>query len=259
MKTKPKLGQNFLVDPTACATIVAALGDVSARTVVEIGPGAGAITEILAPRAEHLIAVELDHELVLRLRAQFSGIDAIEADVLTVDFATLRRGEEKLLVVGNLPYYITSPILLHLFKASHLIEAAVVMMQREVAERILAEPGSSDYGILSATTRLYAQADRLLDLPPEAFLPPPQVHSTVLRLNFQPQFSALGVDPEPFLSFLRQCFAQKRKTLAKNLRAAGFRPADVAKGLESAGITAAARAEQIDLQPMAALFKSLSH
>jgi len=258
LRQKPKLGQNFLVDPAACAAIVSSLGDVSAHTVVEIGPGAGAITEMLAPRAGRLIAIELDHDLALRLRAQFPDVTVIEADVLTVDFAALREREEKLLVVGNLPYYITSPILLHLFNANHVIRTAVIMMQREVAERILAAPGSSDYGILSATTQLYAQVERILDLPPEAFMPPPQVHSAVLRLTLQSRFAELEVEPKPFLSFLKSGLAQKRKTLAKNLRAAGFRPADVTAALEATGIASMARAEQVDLERMAALFQALA-
>lgn len=257
LRQKPKLGQNFLVDPAACAAITGALGDVSARTVVEIGPGAGAITELLASRARRLIANELDRDLAQRLRAQFPQILVIEADVLTVDFAALREHGEKLLVIGNLPYYITSPILLRLFAANAVIQAAVVMMQRELAERVLAAPGSSDYGLLSATTQLYARVERILDLPPEAFMPPPQVYSTVLRLTMQPRFAALGVEAEQFLDFLRRCFAQKRKTLAKNLRAAGYSAAAVYRAFELSGIAANARAEQVGLETTAALFKAL--
>lgn len=258
MRQKPKLGQNFLADPTACAAIVAALGDISARTVVEIGPGAGAITGMLASRAGRLVAIELDQHLAQRLRAKFPKVNVVEADVLTVDFASLRQHEEKLLMVGNLPYYITSPILLHLFEAGDVVEVAVVMMQREVAERILARPGSSDYGLLSATAQLYARVKRILDLPPEAFMPPPQVHSTVLRLSMQPRFGKLRVAPESFLAFLRKCFAQKRKTLAKNLRAAGFRSGDVSSALDASAISATARAEEVGLEQMAALFRALS-
>jgi 16S rRNA (adenine1518-N6/adenine1519-N6)-dimethyltransferase len=257
LKQKPKLGQNFLIDPAAGAAIVSALGNISLSTVVEIGPGTGAVTKLLASRAARLIAIELDRELTLHLRAQFPALQIVEADVLTVDFAVLLEEDEKLLVVGNLPYYITSPILLHLFKASDVVSTAVVMMQREVAERILAVPGSSDYGLLSATAQLYAQVERILDLPPEAFMPPPQVHSTVLRLTMQPRFVELGVEPEPFLGFLRRCFAQKRKTLAKNLRAAGFRPADISSALEASGISTTARAEQIGPEQMATLFQVL--
>jgi 16S rRNA (adenine1518-N6/adenine1519-N6)-dimethyltransferase len=237
--------------------IVHALGDLSSQTVVEIGPGAGAITEILVPRAARLIAIELDHDLASRLRAQFPAIQVLEADVLSVDFAALGQASEKLVVVGNLPYYITSPILLHLFHASSVLSTAVIMMQREVAERILAAPGSSDYGLLSATTQLYARADRILDLAPDAFMPPPKVHSAVVRLIFQPRFAELGVEPQTFLPFLRQSFAQKRKTLAKNLRAAGFEPASITNGLEAAGIPPTARAEEIHLERMASLLKAL--
>ncbi|HTV05134.1 MAG TPA: 16S rRNA (adenine(1518)-N(6)/adenine(1519)-N(6))-dimethyltransferase RsmA [Acidobacteriaceae bacterium] len=256
MRQKPKLGQNFLVDPSACAAIAGALGDVSTRTVVEIGPGAGAITGLLASRARRLVAIELDHDLAARLRVELPNVHVVEADVLTVDFSALREREEKLLIVGNLPYYITSPILLRLFDASSIISTAVVMMQREVAERILAMPGSSEYGLLSATTQLYARVERILDLQPEAFMPPPKVSSTVLRLTMQPRFVELGVKPAPFLSFLRHGFAQKRKTLAKNLRAAAFTPAHISIALDACGIPANARAEQVSLEQMAALFQA---
>jgi 16S rRNA (adenine1518-N6/adenine1519-N6)-dimethyltransferase len=257
LKRKPKLGQNFLADPAAALAIVDALGDVSNQTVVEIGPGAGAITEILATRARRLIAVELDRSLAAQLRAQFPGIEVLEADILTVDLSALLKGEEKLRVVGNLPYYITSPILSHLFEHSAAIATAVVMMQREVADRVAASPGSRDYGVLSATAQLYARIERLLDLPPTAFMPPPEVHSTVLRLTMRPRFVELGIEPESFLAFLRQSFAQKRKTLAKNLRAAGFNPDRIAQALEKSGISATARAEEIDLERMAAGWRNL--
>ena len=237
--------------------IADALGDISRETVVEIGPGAGAITELLAPRARRLIAIELDRDLAARLRAQFPALEIIEADVLTVDLNTLRREGEKLRVVGNLPYYITSGILLRLFHFNGFIASAVIMMQREVADRVAAPPGSRDYGLLSATTQLYAKVERILTLPPSAFMPPPDVHSTVLRLTMRPRFAELGVDPGTFLPFLRQSFAQKRKTLRKNLRAAGFNPARIAEALEKAAIPPSARAEELDLERTAALWTAL--
>jgi 16S rRNA (adenine1518-N6/adenine1519-N6)-dimethyltransferase len=258
LKRKPRLGQNFLVDPAASVAIADALGDVSQQSVIEIGPGAGAITEILARRAHRLIAVELDRKLATDLRAQFPAIEILEADILAVNLSALRSDDEKLRVVGNLPYYITSPILLHLFQHSAAIDTAVVMMQREVADRVAAAPGSSDYGSLSATAQLYARIDRILTLPPSAFMPPPEVHSTVLRLTMRSRFAELGVQPESFLPFLRQSFAQKRKTLAKNLRAAGFDAARIAQALERSRIAPTARAEEIDLDRMAAFWKTLS-
>jgi 16S rRNA (adenine1518-N6/adenine1519-N6)-dimethyltransferase len=257
LKQKPKLGQNFLIDPAASLAIADALGDLSTETVVEIGPGAGAITEILASRVRRLVAIELDRELASRLRIQFPAIEVVEADILTVNLAALCPQGEKLRVVGNLPYYITSGILLHLFDYSTVISKAVVMMQREVADRVIAAPGSRDYGLLSATAQLYSGIERILTLPPSAFMPPPEVHSTVLRLTMHPRFAELDVHPDTFLPFLRQSFAQKRKTLGKNLCAAGFNAVRIAEAMESSAIPQSARAEEIDLPRMAALWKAL--
>ncbi|WP_158748889.1 16S rRNA (adenine(1518)-N(6)/adenine(1519)-N(6))-dimethyltransferase RsmA [Acidobacterium sp. S8] len=260
MPQKAKLGQNFLVDPSARIRIVEALGDISQKTVVEIGPGKAAITELLAQRARKLIAVELDRELAPLLSEKFTDapVEIIEQDILTVDLAALRgSSEDKLLVVGNLPYYITSDILLHLFRYHDAISRAVVMMQREVGDRVAAAPGSSDYGSLSATTQLYAKVEDLLTLPPNAFSPPPKVHSSVLRLTFAPRFEELHVDPQGFIAFLRQCFAQKRKTLANNLRAAGVEAARISAAAASAGISPLARAEALPLEAMAKLYRSL--
>jgi 16S rRNA (adenine1518-N6/adenine1519-N6)-dimethyltransferase len=263
VKNKPKLGQNFLVDPAACMAIVQALGDISRHTVVEIGPGAGAITEILAPRARRLIAIELDRDLASRLREQFAAqpsIEIMQADVLTIDFNSLRGAPDadRIMVIGNLPYYITSDILLRLVHFHESISRAVIMVQREVADRIAAIPGTRDYGLLSATTQLYAQVERVLTLPPTAFMPPPEVHSTVLRLEMQPRFAELGVEAEPFISFLKQSFAQKRKTLAKNLRAAEFAAEAVNLAMEAAQVSPTVRAEELGLEPMARIFRALN-
>lgn len=257
---RPKLGQNFLVSATAQAAIVEALGDISARTVVEIGPGRGALTKLLAARAGRLVAVELDRELAARLRAEFAGQERVEIrqeDVLETEFAALRAGSDRLAVVGNLPYYITSDILLRLFRYAGDIERAVVMMQREVAERVAAKAGGRAYGALSATAQLYARVETLMTLPPGAFSPPPQVHSTVLRLTMAPRFAELGVEAEGFLAFLRAGFAQKRKMLAKNLRNAGYAANSIAAALEASGVAATARAEEVELERMAAVWKRL--
>jgi 16S rRNA (adenine1518-N6/adenine1519-N6)-dimethyltransferase len=240
--------------------IVQALGDISESTVVEIGPGAGAITELLAPRARRLIAVELDRDLAPRLREQFSAQSSVEilaADVLTVDFHALRTAGRPLLVIGNLPYYITSDILLRLFHFHSAIARAVIMVQREVADRLAAVPGTRDYGLLSATAQLYANVERVLTLPPSAFLPPPEVYSTVLRLEMQPRFAAIGVDAEPFIAFLKQSFAHKRKTLASNLRAAGYGAESATWAIAAAAVSPTARAEELGLDAMAVVWKSL--
>jgi 16S rRNA (adenine1518-N6/adenine1519-N6)-dimethyltransferase len=258
---KPKLGQNFLVDDAARHRIADALGDVSQRTVVEIGPGHGAITEILAGRAKKLAAIELDRSLAAELRFRFREqpqVEVVEADVLKTDLGALGAAGETVDVVGNLPYYITSDILLHLFKAaaSGRVERAVLMMQREVADRVAAAPGVKDYGLLSATTQMYAEVDALFTLAPSAFNPPPEVYSTVIRLHFRPRFAELDVDAPGFDRFLRQAFAQKRKTLANNLRFGGA-GADLLAGRWPREIPAQIRAEQASLEQMALLYKAL--
>jgi 16S rRNA (adenine1518-N6/adenine1519-N6)-dimethyltransferase len=267
MMRKPKLGQNFLIDDAARQSIVDALGDVSGRTVIEIGPGHGAITSLLAARCKRLIAIELDPALAAELRFRFRNepqVEVLEADVLEVDFAALMLPGETADVVGNLPYYITSPILMRLFAAGTrgVLERAVVMMQREVADRLSAAPGCREYGLLSATTQMNARVETLFTLPPAAFSPPPEVYSTVLRLEFAPRFVELGVDAAGFDAFLRRCFAQKRKTLANNLRAAGHAGArgystDELRDAWPDEIPALARAESLALEPLAALYRAL--
>jgi 16S rRNA (adenine1518-N6/adenine1519-N6)-dimethyltransferase len=262
MPRKPKLGQHFLTDDRARHAIADALGDTSARTVIEIGPGHGAITSILAPRCRRLIAIELDPALATELRFRLRAhphVEVIEADILTTDLASLIPQDETADVIGNLPYYITSEILLRLFALarSKQISRAVLMMQREVAARLAAAPGVRDYGLLSATTQLHAHVESLFNLPPEAFTPPPDVYSTVLRLEFAPRFAELAVDPAAFDAFLRASFAQKRKTLANNLRAAGYTEAQL-RAAWPATIPHQARAESLPLEPMAALFRALT-
>ncbi len=241
--------------------IVDALGDISQRTVIEIGPGRGAITGILAPRCKRLIALELDRELAPALMRQFSGnphVEIREIDVLKADFHTLVPRDETADVIGNLPYYITSDILLHIFAAAsqNLLRRAVVMMQREVADRVASPPGGRDYGLLSATAQMYGGVEHLFTLPPSAFSPPPEVSSTVLRLDFEPRFIELGVDPANFDLFLKQSFAQKRKTLQNNLRNAGYDSQQIANAWP-AEIPLQARAESLSLELMARLYHRL--
>jgi 16S rRNA (adenine1518-N6/adenine1519-N6)-dimethyltransferase len=260
MPVKPKLGQNFLRDTSAIERIVHALGGLEHRTIIEIGPGAGAITGALAAAAGHVIAIELDHELAAGLRSRFTPdhVSIVEGDILQYDFsAASAAAGERLLVAGNLPYGITSPILLKLAASHAALDRAVLMVQREVADRIVAGPGSRDYGLLSVTVQMYGPAEPLFTLPPAAFLPPPEVDSTVFRWRFTPRFAGLGVEEAGFLRFVRQAFAQKRKTLANNLRAAGIAPLAVSAALAHARIAAQARAEEIAIEQLAALWLAL--
>ncbi|MGA2102483.1 MAG: 16S rRNA (adenine(1518)-N(6)/adenine(1519)-N(6))-dimethyltransferase RsmA [Candidatus Sulfotelmatobacter sp.] len=270
-RTKPKLGQHFLNSEEAATHIVDALGDISQSTVLEIGPGRGILTSLLARRARRLIAVELDRVLAAQLRLKFGmsrNVEVIEADVLTIDFESLfgpkpglgRPGieikPEPVKVVGNLPYYITSDILLRLFEFSKYFESLVIMVQKEVADRIAAEPGGSDYGILSATAQLNARVEKLFTLPPGAFAPPPKVHSTVLRLTMEPQQEKLGVTGDGFIDFLRLSFGQKRKTLWNNLKE-NYEGAELERALAEAKVKPTARAETLSLEESAAVFRAL--
>ncbi len=260
MPAKPKLGQNFLNDAQAIERIAAALGDLSGRTVVEIGPGAGAITGALAARAAQVLAVELDPGLAAHLRAQFPSdrVTVLQQDVLNFDFAAVSATlGQRLFVFGNLPYGITSQILLKLAASHAALDRAVLMVQREVADRITARPGSRHYGLLSVTVQMYGPADKLFTLPPESFSPPPDVHSTVFRWRFAPRFAELGLEEAGFLALVRKAFAQKRKTLLNNLRAAGFSPAAAAAALAHAAIDPRARAEALPVEALAALWHSL--
>jgi 16S rRNA (adenine1518-N6/adenine1519-N6)-dimethyltransferase len=260
MPAKPKLGQNFLRDAQAVERIAHALGELRDETVIEIGPGRGAITRALAHRAIHVIAVELDAALAEDLKNQFppERVTVVQADVLGFDFAGAAvRAGKRLVVAGNLPYYITSPILLKLAANHASLDRAVLMMQREVADRVVAGPRSRDYGVLSVTVQMYGPVERLFTLPPGAFSPPPEVHSTVIRWRFAPRFAELGVEETGFLTFVRQAFAQKRKTLANNLRAAGIAPESIQLALSRAEIGAQARAEELSLEDLATLYKAL--
>lgn len=257
-----RLGQNFLVDQAATLRIADALGDLHQRTVVEVGPGHGAISTHLVPRTGRLHLLEWDPALARELQFRFRNdphASVHHADILQTDLKSFcSEGVETLDVIGNLPYYITSDILLHLFSAARdgILRRAVLMTQREVAERIAAAPGSSVYGALSALTQLHANVQDLFTLPPSAFSPPPEVYSTVFRLDFAPRFEALGVAFDPFNRFLRGSFAQKRKTLANNLRTAGFGAAEVAVAWPE-DLSPQARAETVTLEQFAALYRAL--
>ncbi|HLB87656.1 MAG TPA: 16S rRNA (adenine(1518)-N(6)/adenine(1519)-N(6))-dimethyltransferase RsmA [Terriglobales bacterium] len=268
---KPKLGQHFLVDDAAAVRIVDALGNLAQSTVLEIGPGRGALTSLLAQRARRLIAIELDRVLAAQLRMNFTlvpNVEIIEGDILAIDFDTLfgpkpgstRPGmefkPEPVHVVGNLPYFLTSDILFRLFEYRKYFETIVLMVQREVADRLAAAPGRRDYGLLSATAQLYARVEKVFTLPPGAFSPPPKVQSTVVRLTIAPRVETLHVPEAGFVNFLKLSFGQKRKTLWNNLKSQ-YRPESLRAALEKTGVKPTVRAEALSLEKSAALFRAL--
>jgi 16S rRNA (adenine1518-N6/adenine1519-N6)-dimethyltransferase len=270
-RKKPKLGQHFLVDRAAALRIVESLGDLSQSTVLEIGPGRGALTSLLAKRARRLIAIELDRVLAAQLRMHFSlatNVEIIEADILAVDLDTifgpkpgstrpgLNHQPERVSVVGNLPYFLTSEILLRLFAYRKYFSTLVLMVQNEVADRLAAQPGKADYGLLSATAQLYAHVRKLFTLPPGAFSPPPKVDSAVVELRMASQLESLRVPESAFLSFLKLSFAQKRKTLWNNLKSE-YPSQGLRDAMQRVGIEPTSRAEAVPLEKAAALFRTL--
>lgn len=271
VKRKPKLGQNFLTDLGAAQRVVEALGDVSNRIVIEIGPGRGVLTDVLVARAKRVIGIELDRVMAAQLRMRYAtrtNVEILESDFVAAEFTSMvgrRPGPlhdlrptqpETVDLIGNLPYYITSDIVLRILELHQNIERAVIMVQREVADRIAAAPGSRDYGLLSATVQLFARVDKMFTLPPGAFSPPPQVHSTVLRLTMAPRLQELQVEEAPFIAFLKLAFAHKRKTLVNNLRGQ-YDDVAIRAGLKSAGLRADVRAEAMSLEKTAAVFRAL--
>jgi 16S rRNA (adenine1518-N6/adenine1519-N6)-dimethyltransferase len=258
-------------EPVA-SRIVDALGDLSQRTVLEIGPGRGVLTLPLVHRARRVIAIELDRVLAAQLRmklALYPNVEIIEGDIRAIDLPALFRPKPGLTrpgltltpdpvhVLGNLPYYITSDILLQLFAARRCFDVLLVMVQKEVADRLAAQPGSRDYGLLTATAQLYAKVEKLFEVPPGAFSPPPKVHSAVVRLTLAPQIERLQVTEAGFVDFLKLSFGQKRKTLWNNLRTKYPEPA-LRAALDEARVKPAMRAEALPLEKSAAIFRSLS-
>jgi 16S rRNA (adenine1518-N6/adenine1519-N6)-dimethyltransferase len=257
---RAKLGQNFLRDTSAARRIVEALGDLREATVLEIGPGRGALTALLAERAQKLIAVEIDEALARNLQLEFAGRENVEirrANILHLSLAQLADSSAgRLKVVGNIPYYITSDILLHLFAQRQHIDLIVIMVQKEVADRLTAQPGTREYGLLTVTAHLFSDVEHLFTLPPEAFSPPPQVDSSLLRLHIAPKSGELNIDADQFLAFCRLAFAHKRKTLFNNLRRE-YRPEEIKKVLAAHQVREDVRAEALSIEQLALISNGL--
>ena len=261
---RQRLGQHFLHDSSWQQRILAALPDDHSGVWIEIGAGHGEMTRLLGQRAARVIAIERDPVLARALGEQLrrepdnhSNVEVVQADVLACDFAQLSEGRFR--VYGNLPYYITSPILRHLFQWADRIDSIHIVVQLEVAERIAARPSSRDYGYLSVISQFYSRPEMLLRVPPGAFRPPPKVYSALLRMTMPGERAAMKIHPkaEPaFLEFVQHCFRQKRRTLRNNLRAA--KPDEqLRKALEDCGLRPDARAEQLTLRQFGALFARL--
>ena len=270
MKRRSRFGQHFL-EPAWADKLVEAIGPEAGDRFLEIGPGPGALTLRLAPRVAHLTVVELDRDLAAALAPQLpSNVELVVADFLALDLTTvLQAGPVR--VAGNLPYNISSPILFKLIEAARAsapdppsaesralsldprVRDATLMLQREVAERLDARPGSGDYGVLSISVQLHADVRRVLSLPPGAFRPAPKVHSAVVRLTFRPPPSPPR-DEQVFEAMVRSMFTQRRKTLANALgRFAEARGLRAVTALEGSGIDPSRRPETLELAELTRL------
>ena len=215
IKPKKSLGQHFLTDAGVIHEILQGIRAQSEDLVIEIGPGTGALTHGLLQRFKRLIALEIDERAINELHKRYTSLDIRHTDVLNPEWLKWIPPGEKATIVGNLPYYITSPILFLLIDHRECFQQAIIMIQKEVADRLFAKPNSKAYGILSVQVQLAARVEKIVDVPPSAFTPPPKVESTVLRLYFdQPRPE---VDSEHLRKVIRQAFSQKRKMLRNTL------------------------------------------
>jgi 16S rRNA (adenine1518-N6/adenine1519-N6)-dimethyltransferase len=259
--TLKRLGQHFLADETALERIVDALGPTLDDTVLEIGPGRGALTDILALRAGRVVAVELDRALAELLRARFATtpkVEIVQADILKTDPGALAG--PGYLLVGNVPYYITTPILFHAL-ACALPRRAVFLVQREVAARAMAPPGSRSYGALSVNLQVLARVERVFDIPPGAFRPPPKVDSSVIRVTPAPESILMEGEQPRFRSFVQSLFSQRRKQIGTILRGLRPSPAGVPPvtldALATLGIPASERPERLTPIQFVQLFREV--
>ncbi|QOY87078.1 16S rRNA (adenine(1518)-N(6)/adenine(1519)-N(6))-dimethyltransferase RsmA [Paludibaculum fermentans] len=243
------LGQHFLFQHSILARIAEAACPQQVGLCIEIGPGPGGLTEFLHPRAKRLIAVELDSALAAKLRERYTEnptVEIVQGDVLSTNLSQWGPAT----VCGNLPYYITSPIIEQVLAMGPALERAVFLVQKEVADRLAAPSGNRDYGYLSVATQLFCTVERLFLVKPASFRPPPKVDSAVVRLT--PRTSLPVADTKAFLRFASACFRQKRKTLRNNLSA--HYPPEKLTNLPEAGL----RAEQLSLPELIRLFGVLN-
>jgi 16S rRNA (adenine1518-N6/adenine1519-N6)-dimethyltransferase len=227
-----RLGQHFLRDQRTIHRIIDALAPKTDETIVEIGPGTGALTSVLVERAGRVIAVEFDNKLAPLLQERFAGFEnfnLVMGDALTVDFCKEILPARTARLVANLPYNISTAILQRLIAQRACLEEMVLMLQREVVERVLAPPGTTDRGYISVFVEAYCESEKLFDVAPGAFRPPPKVWSSVMRLKFRPWINAEITDESVLWEVVSAGFAQKRKTILNNLRHASGRLQDLLK------------------------------
>ena len=258
-----KYGQNFLIDSHVINKIIAAAEIDKSTKVLEIGPGIGTLTQYLAEAAEEVVAVEIDDKLIPILDktlADYDNVRIIHGDILKQDVASI-FGDEPFKIVANLPYYITTPIIMSLLESKVPAESITVMIQKEVAERMQAAPGSKDYGALSLAVQYYAEPYLAANVPPNCFMPRPNVGSAVIRLKRLAVPSVEVQDDKQMFKLIRGAFNQRRKTLANavsNFEGLSYNRQDVEEALAKLGLDSRVRGEALSLEQFAALSDALS-
>jgi len=258
-----KLGQNFLINPSVCPRMAQACGAGEDSGVLEIGPGIGVLTRELAQRAGRVVAIELDDRLPPLLAETLAGQDnvkIVQGDCMKIDLNRLLAeefGNRPVAVCANLPYYITSPIIMGLLESRLPVENITVMVQKEAAQRLCAAPGTREAGAVTLAVQYYAQAETLFTVSRGSFMPAPNVDSAVIRLTIRKQPPCAVKDEKTMFRLIRAGFGQRRKTLLNSLTAAGCRKEQLTAALASAGISTTARAEELTLPMWAALANQL--
>ncbi len=262
MTAKKKFGQNFLIDSHVLNGIVEAAGVTEDDTVLEIGPGIGSLTQYLAESAGKVVAVEIDKTLIPVLAdtlSEYSNTKVINEDILKVDIDEIvekHNGGRPIKVVANLPYYITTPIIMKLFEKGALIESITVMVQKEVADRMAAGPGSKDYGSLSLAVAYYADAKEVMEVPPGSFIPQPKVGSAVVNLKRHAEPRVKVRDSGYMFEMIRTSFNQRRKTLSNSLSnnpSLGVTSKEIQEALIKMGMNEKVRGEILSLEQFAEL------
>ena len=255
-RPRKRFGQHFLTDPHFVARIVDCIAPQAGQRLVEIGPGQGALTRPLLERTDHLDVVELDRDLIPHLKALSTAnhtLSVHEADALKFDFCSLQQGPEKLRVVGNLPYNISTPLLFHLTGQLACIRDMHFMLQKEVVQRITATAGNGSYGRLTVMLSYYCRSEYLFTVPPGAFYPPPRVDSAIVRLIPHQQPPVDVADVALFAQLVNQAFSQRRKTLRNSLKSLLI-PTDI----EAAGVDPSLRPERLNLAEFASLSRKIA-
>ena len=260
LRANKKLGQNFLINESIIYDIVKKANVTKEDVVIEIGPGLGSLTKELINNAKKVIAIELDPNMIDILKSRFGIFDNFEViygDVLKIDLEELIKGYDSVKVVANLPYYITTPIIMKLLEDKLKIKSITVMVQKEVGERICATHKDKEYGAITVSVQYYSEPQIIIDVPKENFLPAPEVDSCVIRLDMREKPPVFLKDEKLFFRLIKGAFTQRRKTINNSLTCSGKSKEEIMAALNKLGIDSKLRAENLSIQQYADIANTL--